>query len=152
MSNEPPDPVQILRDLLSEWDDRLAEQERLADEATDSTEARRHRGRAEALRQGIRRLENKDFEDDPFLSAGAVWGRLHDRTQELDRLIAERAPLEAKHRAIRGEFQDMMTELNDVRARLDEILDDDELPDPTDWDWVDEDVRERVLASWGYTE
>lgn len=143
------EPTVLLRDLLTDWRDRKADYERQAD-AVDGDEARRLRGRAEALSQGINRLEAADLESDPFRSAGKVRGRLHSRTGELGRLIDEGAPLEEKHRAIRGELTTMMEELNDLRERLEQIMDDDRLPHPDDWEWVNDDVRERVLEAWGY--
>lgn len=143
------EPIALIRDLLADWRERKADHERRAD-AADGDEARRLRGRAEALSQGINRLEGADLETDPFRSVGRVRGRLHSRTGELGRLIDEGAPLEEKHRAIREEMTTMMEELNELRERLDALLDDDRLPDPDDWEWVNDEVRERVLEAWGY--
>ncbi|MFC4989420.1 hypothetical protein [Saliphagus infecundisoli] len=143
------EPTALLRDLITDWCDRKAEYERQADTA-DSDGSRRLRGRTEALSQGINRLQAADLEEEPFRSVGKVRGRLHSRTGELGRLIDEGAPLEEKHRAIREELTTMMEELNQLRERLDETLDDDQLPHPDDWEWVNDEVRERVLEAWGY--
>ena len=142
------EPRDVIETLLADWREERKEWAGKLEEESDPLERQRCAGRKKAMEYAIGWIESRLDEHEPIEILKELPNRLAMRSRDTIEFKVDSRMVRAKMTAMDEQLNEMVRLTREVRY---DVVDEwGEEPDPDDWEWVNEEVKERLLNHWGY--